>query len=59
MIRVVELATQYGRYGYRRITALLKREGWTVNHKKVQRIWSGFENQPNYMVLPYTTANDK
>jgi len=37
--RIVELATQYGRYGYRRITALLKREGWMVNHKKVERIW--------------------
>tara|TARA_B100000315_G_C14490679_1_gene547441 strand:+ start:383 stop:1186 length:804 start_codon:yes stop_codon:yes gene_type:complete len=35
----VELATQYGRYGYRRITALLKREGWRVNHKRVERIW--------------------
>ena len=28
-----------GRYGYRRITALLKREGWEVNHKRVERIW--------------------
>jgi putative transposase len=37
--RIVELATQYGRYGYRRITALLNREGWQVNHKKVERIW--------------------
>jgi len=37
--RVIELATQYGRYGYRRITALLKREGFKVNHKKVERIW--------------------
>ena len=37
--RTVELATQYGRYGYRRITALLRREGWEVNHKKVERIW--------------------
>ena len=37
--RVVELATQYGRYGYRRITALLKREGFNVNHKRVERIW--------------------
>ena len=37
--RIIELATQYGRYGYRRITALLKREGWQVNHKKVERIW--------------------
>jgi len=37
--RVVELACEYGRYGYRRITALLKREGWRVNHKRVERIW--------------------
>ena len=37
--RVVELATQYGRYGYRRVTALLKQEGWQVNHKRVERIW--------------------
>jgi putative transposase len=32
-------ATQYGRYGYRRITALLCRDGWAVNHKRVERIW--------------------
>lgn len=38
--RIIEMATQYGRYGYRRITALLHREGWMVNHKKVERIWS-------------------
>jgi hypothetical protein len=31
--RIIELATQYGRYGYRRITALLKQEGWKVNCK--------------------------
>jgi hypothetical protein len=29
---MIELATQYGRYGYRRITAMLRREGWKVNH---------------------------
>ena len=34
-----ELASQYGRYGYRRITALLQAEGWQVNHKRVERIW--------------------
>ncbi len=39
MERVVELATQYGRYGYRRITALLRSEGFRVNHKRVERIW--------------------
>jgi len=37
--QIVELATQYGRYGYRRISALLRHEGWNVNHKKVERIW--------------------
>ena len=33
------MASQYGRYGYRRITALLKAEGWQVTHKRVERIW--------------------
>ncbi len=37
--RIIELAAAYGRYGYRRITALLCREGWRVNHKRVERIW--------------------
>jgi transposase InsO family protein len=37
--QIVELARAYGRYGYRRITALLQREGWKVNHKRVERIW--------------------
>ena len=37
--RIIELAKQYGRYGYRRITALLRREGWRVNRKRVERIW--------------------
>ena len=37
--RIIDLATKYGRYGYRRITALLNIEGWQVNHKRVERIW--------------------
>ena len=37
--RIIELATQYGRYGYRRITGLLRGEGWRVNHKRVERLW--------------------
>ena len=37
--RIIELATQYGRYGYRRITGLLRGEGWPVNHKRVERLW--------------------
>jgi transposase InsO family protein len=37
--RMIDLARIYGRYGYRRITALLRREGWRVNHKRVERLW--------------------
>ena len=36
---IVELASEYGRYGYRRITALLQRDGWQVGKDRVQRIW--------------------
>jgi len=37
--RIIELASMFGRYGYRRITALLQEDGWWVNHKRVERIW--------------------
>jgi len=37
--RMVELASQFGRYGYRRITGLLRLDGWLVNHKWVERLW--------------------
>lgn len=36
---IIELARQYGRDGYRRVTALLHAAGWAVNHKRVERIW--------------------
>jgi transposase InsO family protein len=36
---VVRLAAQYGRYGYRRVTALLGREGWQVSRSRVERLW--------------------
>jgi putative transposase len=36
---IIALARQYGRYGYRRITALLRDAGWAVNKKRVERIW--------------------
>ena len=36
---IVALATRYGRYGYRRITAMLRDAGWAVNAKRVERIW--------------------
>jgi putative transposase len=37
--RIARLAQRHPRYGYRRIWALLRREGWVVNHKRVQRLW--------------------
>ncbi len=37
--RITELATKYGRYGYRRITVMLQNEGWKINHKRVERLW--------------------
>ena len=36
---IVALATRFGRYGYRRTTAKLRRSGWVVNHKREERIW--------------------
>jgi len=36
---IIRLASTYGRYGYRRITALLQADGWRVNLKRVYRIW--------------------
>jgi len=36
---IIQLASQFGRYGYRRITALLRHAGFNVNHKRVERIW--------------------
>jgi len=36
---IIELASRYGRYGYRRITGLLRLDGWHINHKRVERIW--------------------
>jgi len=38
-LALIRLAKQYGRYGYRKITKLLRIEGWKVNHKKVERLW--------------------
>jgi putative transposase len=37
---IVELARQYGRYGYRKIAQMLRTTaGWVVNDKRVERIW--------------------
>ena len=35
---IVRLASRFGRYGYRRVTDMLRIEGWGVNHKRVERI---------------------
>jgi len=37
--RMTQLARRHPRYGYRRVWALLRREGWDVNRKRVQRLW--------------------
>ena len=49
--KIVELASAYGRYGYRMITAMLRGKGYLINHKRVYRIWRSFglkvpEKQP-------------
>ena len=36
---ITRLASQYGRYGYRRVHALLRAQGWRVSHSRVMRIW--------------------
>jgi putative transposase len=36
---MIALARQYGRYGYRRIAALLRQAGWQVNDKLVEPLW--------------------
>lgn len=36
---IIDLARKYGRYGYRKIAELLRRTGWVVNDKRVERIW--------------------
>lgn len=40
-----DLAAQYPTYGYRRLTALLRRQGWVVNHKRVQRLMAEMDLQ--------------
>jgi transposase InsO family protein len=36
---MIELTRQFGRYGYRRVAALLRDAGWQVNDKRVERLW--------------------
>jgi hypothetical protein len=51
--RMIQLATKYVRYGYLRITALLQKEGFQINHKRVERLWHRevlkvLQKQPRY-----------
>ena len=39
-LAMIRLAKQFGRNGYRKVTALLSIEGWRVNYKKIERLWS-------------------
>src|SRR5947207_15610761 len=36
---IIELAQQYGRYGYRKVAGLLRQAGWIINDKRGERIW--------------------
>jgi transposase InsO family protein len=46
--RIQELARQHPSYGYRMVAALLRREGWAVNPKRVYRLWrqAGLSHRP-------------
>jgi putative transposase len=56
---LLELAGQYPTYGYRRLTALLKRAGWTVNHKRVQRIMAEMKLQRSLKRRKKRTTNSQ
>jgi transposase InsO family protein len=39
-VRLRELAASRGRFGYRRLTVMLRREGWGVNAKRIYRLYT-------------------
>ena len=57
------LSQENPRYGYRRVWAMLKREGWTVNKKRVHRLWreEGLKAPGTYKKrrLPRGTSEDR
>jgi putative transposase len=57
---IVALASQYGRYGYRRITALVQQAGWNVGKDRVQPIWrrEGLKVPPKQRPRPRLWWND-
>ena len=53
--RIADICLEFSRYGYRRVTEQLQREGWIVNHKKVARImrennWSCVPRKKRWIV---------
>ena len=54
---MIELTRRYGRYGYRRIAALLRDAGWLVNDKRVERLWRR-EGLKVPMKQPKTASNN-
>ena len=49
---IMALAAEYGRYGYRRITAMLRFRGWRVNTKRVQRLEACFQRRREGLKVP-------
>ena len=54
-LAMIRLAKQYGWYGYRKVTALLRIEGWRVNHKKVERLWGEEGLQLHHQAAAHTS----
>ncbi len=55
---IEEVAAAWPRYGYRRVTHQLRREGWTVNHKRVARLMRELGLQAQRKPKPHTTTTD-
>lgn len=55
---IEEVAAAWPKYGYRRVTHQLRREGWTVNHKRVARMMRNLGLQAQRKPKPRTTTTD-
>jgi putative transposase len=55
---IEEVAAAWPKYGYRRVTHQLRREGWTVNHKRVARMMRDLGLQAQRKSKPRTTTTD-
>ena len=57
--RILELVLEFPRYGYRRITHLLRTEGWSVNAKRIYRLWLMLKDNEPYRYAQPTTTQQK